>query len=165
MPKSTRSPARSSFDPAKHWEMLRSKISDEDQWIQHRVSWNLASSSFLVAAFVASVLAFPATGRPLTLLRNTLLYAIPMLGLLLSAAVLFGLAAATIAIHQAKKSWPPKELDSDEASAFPHLYSSGWALWLGRIASWGTTVILLKFWLLVLLLVALAAGGMRPFLP
>jgi hypothetical protein len=161
MPKTIDSRTHIAPDAVQLWEMLRSKISDEDQWIRHRVSWNLASSSFLVAAFVASALAVPSGGRSLGLIRITLLYAIPTLGLLLSTAVLLGLAAATIAICQAQKSWPPQGMQEEQTKAFPHLYSFGWAVWLGRIASWGTTLLLIKFWLLALILVVVAAGGLR----
>jgi hypothetical protein len=143
--------------------MLRSKIADEDQWIQHRVSWNLASSSFLAAAFVASAIATPVAGRALAPLRIALLYAIPLLGLLLSTAVLFGLIAATIAIHEAQRSWPAGDASehNELRKSFPPLYSSGWAVWLGRVASWGTTLVLMKFWLLAFVFVGILAGGLR----
>ena len=136
--------------PVKAWEIARAKITHEDSWIQQRVSWNLASSSFLIASFVALVLSPPQNPSTALFMRRLLIVLIPLAGLFFSIAVLVGLIAAAIAINVARKEWNPNGTTPPDRQAFPALHSTSWALWLGRFASWGTTMALILFWLLVL---------------
>jgi hypothetical protein len=78
--------------------------------------------------------------------------------------VLVGLVAATIAIDDAQNAWPGHGDPATQAEInafYPPLYSSTWARWLGRIASWGTTLILMVFWLFALRFGGLLLGGIR----
>ena len=132
-------------DNTQLWQFLRAKIEHEDQWIQQRVSWNLAATTFLVGGYAALA---GSTRMPHQFVPGSslLLAIIPLAGLAFSLLVLSGLFAASIATDAAKAYWKAKASNQQTRDAFPELHSSGAALTLGRIASWGTTIICALVW-------------------
>jgi hypothetical protein len=130
-------------------QFTRSKIEHEQRWIQQRVSWNLASTSFLMAAFV-SLLNNSSVGGPLSDQAPFLMTGIPFLGVIFSSFVLTGLSAAWLSQKNATGEW--KRLVPDEATRarFPGVHSRRSSVVLGSIASWGTTLAALFVWMILL---------------
>lgn len=131
------------------WQFTRGKIEHEDQWIQQRVSWNLASTSFLLAAYTVLLLIDQPLHSALWL-RRFLLATIPLLGAGSSVFVIAGLWAAWIAETKAITEWDRLASDIDSKARFPELHSQGLTLALGKIASWGTSISALLAWLAIL---------------
>lgn len=130
-------------------QLARGKIEHEHKWIQQRVSWNLASTSFLLAAYTALVLTdrvVPHSGW----LGRLLLLTIPLLGLAFCCFVIAGLWAAWIAEDKAVDEWESLSSDNDSREHFPEIHSMGAALVFGKIASWGTTAAAIVVWLALL---------------
>jgi hypothetical protein len=132
-------------DNTQLWEYARAKIEHEDKWIQQRVSWNLASTSFLLAAYSGVLLMAPDT-RGIVEVQRFLATTIPFLGICFSTFVLFGLAAAWLAQDKAEEECGSLSKGAATGGTFPGLHSRGAVLVLGKIASWGTTIAALVMW-------------------
>jgi hypothetical protein len=137
-------------DNTQVWQFTRAKIEHEQKWIQQRVSWNLASTSFLLGAYVALLNGVDSTG-PVSWLTPLLLIGIPILGVVFSTFVLAGLSAAWVSQRSAVKDWRRLVPDAETRERFPEVHSKRLAIVLGRGASWGTTLAALLAWLFLLL--------------
>ena len=137
-------------DNVELWKLTRGKIEHEDKWIQQRVSWNLASTSFLLAAYTVLLLSGQHVS-PVVWLRRILLITIPLLGFAFSAFVIAGLLAAWIAERKAEREWHDLLDNPDSKASFPEIHSTGAALTLGKIASWGTTTVAVFVWISLLI--------------
>jgi hypothetical protein len=136
-------------DNTQIWGFIRSKIEHEHKWIQERVSWNLASTAFLLGAY-GSLLSYVHSLKTSSWLAPVLVIGIPVLGVTISVLVLAGLAAAWMRQKDASSEWQRLVPDEEIRDRFPDLRSRAWALWLGRISSWGTTLAALIAWLALL---------------
>jgi len=126
-------------------------IEHEDAWIQHRVSWLLASTTFLIGAFAVLMTANIPTGDPRFAPVASLLVCLPLAGLTFSSLVLLGYIPAQLAMCQAKRSAEPGQDTSHDSHRSLPVRSKGPALWLGILSSCGTILATMLIWALLLL--------------
>ena len=137
-------------DRLETWRILRSKITHEDSWIQQRVSWLIAGNALLFAAYAALLGQGLNRGSALPYLGLLLLVLVPCIGFTLSVFVFLGLVGASFAIKETRNELERLVPDEKQRQALPTLYSQGPALYFGKVASWGATLLFVVVWLLLL---------------
>jgi len=125
------------------YEQLRSRIVHEDTWIQHRVGWLLAANGFLFAAYGTLLVAQARQSHAMQVL-------VCVVGTLSALLVLFGVIGANDAMKQANREWLRLFPDQEARNAWPQIRSTGVALRLGQVASWGLCISIAAVWLIVL---------------
>jgi len=129
----------------------RARIEHEDKWIQHRVSWLLASTAFLTAAFSVLVTADVVPNDPKFGPIAFLILCLPFAGFAFSSLVLIGYVAAQIAMQQLKQAAdPPPTARRRSQTDFP-LRSEGCALWLGIASSGGSIIASVALWTVLMI--------------
>lgn len=82
-------------DDLKYYELIRARLEHEDGLIVNRLSWLMASQSFLFTAYaIAANGPAPAAGRPLLLLQL-----VPLIGVISTAFIYAGVLAAVRAMQ------------------------------------------------------------------
>ena len=137
----------------KVYDIVRAKVIHEDTWIQHRVSWLLASNGFLFLAYGALLtIKKEEASQQILSLRDIILQTVPVIGMLVCIAVLVGIVASNLAMKQAGSEWKRLIESDEERRSLPDLRSTGYALWMGRLASSGISVFLLLAWVIILVI-------------
>lgn len=98
-----------SLSPLERYQVFRSRIEHEDNLIMQRLSWLMASQSFLFTAYaiVTNGLANPPpTGpNPHVIHLRTLIRIIPIVALLNSLLIAISITAAIVAINHLRRSY------------------------------------------------------------
>ncbi len=124
------------------YDALADQIKREDNLVNNRVSWFLASQGFL---FAAAAVIIDSGLNP-----HQQIYAaqfIAAFGILLSISVLFGVRGAHVSLKELKKRW--EEIESDYDEFFPPPYGKDPAWTLGCIPRFSIPVFLIIAWTII----------------
>jgi hypothetical protein len=131
---------------AEIYDRIRKKIEHEDTLVSQRLSWLLTSQGFLFVAF-GLLLNAPAADS-----KHLVIAGLSILGIITSLLTLQGVVCASNAITDAFVWWmeTTKHPETD-TSPFPPLI--GRTRWFSdsRATSWGTPIVTLSIWLVMLI--------------
>jgi hypothetical protein len=137
---------------AEYYDRVRSQIEHEDDLITQRLSWLMASQSFLFSAY-AIVLNGLNSSTPSSQLETVKLdfyHFLPIAGILSTALIYASIWGGVIAIHRLRNLW-----DSHQVQAYslnrPPIHSSRLPFFLGQCAPRLLPVALIGMWIYLLL--------------
>lgn len=134
--------------PAQLYEIIRSKYTHEDIWVQQRVGWLLTANGFLFAGYGALFgLYGGARGDVAAVIWESILV-ISWVGVGLAFLVGFGVYGAHFAKKGAKEEW--RRLVSPEIrQRFPEIDAAAERKWLGSLTSGVLCTALFFVWLYI----------------
>lgn len=137
--------------PMQIYEIVRSKYTHEDLWIQQRVGWLLTANGFLFAGYGTLFgLSYSVKSGSLAVVIWESLHMIALVGVGLAFLVGFGSFGAYFAKKGAKEEW--SNLVSDEVRRhFPRIDAAAKFKWLGSLTSGTLCTFLFFVWLYILL--------------
>jgi len=142
------------------WNMIRSKIQHEASWIQHQVSWHLATNAFLFSAYAVLAVSASSSANKLSPASSVLILLIPIVGTLFSTFVYIGVIGATREIGIALREWDALEPDPEARSRLPAIQMGRSPLRLSNFATTGISLTAIAMWLVLLAVsVALVFGN------
>lgn len=136
--------------PMQIYEIVRSKYTHEDLWIQQRVGWLLTANGFLFAGYGTLFgLSYSETSGELAAVILDSLRMIAVVGVGLAFLVGFGSFGAYFAKKGAKEEW--HNLVSDDVrQQFPGIDAAARFKWLGSLTSGVLCTFLFFVWLYIL---------------
>src|SRR4030067_1001672 len=132
------------------WNMIRSKIQHEASWIQHQVSWHLATNAFLFSAYAVLVVSASSSANKLSPASSVLILLIPIVGTLFSTFVYIGVIGAIREIGNALREWDALGPDSAARNKLPAIHMGRSATRLSDFASTGISLPRIAMWLVLL---------------
>ena len=132
------------------WNMIRSKVQHEASWIQHQVSWHLATNAFLFSAYAVLIVSASSRVDEPSLAALVLLLLIPLVGTLFSTFVYIGVIAATREIGNALREWETLGPDQEARSRLPAIQMGRSSLKLAGFSSTGISLTAIAMWLVLL---------------
>jgi hypothetical protein len=136
--------------PVQIYEIVRSKYTHEDLWIQQRVGWLLTANGFLFAGYGTLFgLSYNKTSGDLAAVIWKSLHVISWVGVGLAFLVGFGSFGAYFAKQGAKEEW--SKLVSDEVRQhFPRIDAAARFKWLGSLTSGALCTFIFFIWLYII---------------
>ncbi|HVM62185.1 MAG TPA: hypothetical protein VMV72_15080 [Verrucomicrobiae bacterium] len=143
----------SSLSPLEYYNVIRSRIEHEDNLVVQRLSWLVASQSFLFTAYaivtngLASQPALqPGCARFLTQLQ--LLYQlIPVVGTLTSILIYISILAAVVSMRQLRKSYHSRFPDDEKG--IPSIMTHAPIRLFGHTAAVLLPLVFITIWLVL----------------
>ena len=132
------------------WNMIRSKTEHEASWIQHQVSWHLATNAFLFSAYAVLVISATSSANKLSPASSVLILLAPIVGTLFSTFVYIGVIGAIREIGNALREWDALGPDSEARNKLPAIHMGRSALRLSDFASTGISLTAIAMWLVLL---------------
>ena len=130
-----------------YYDQVRHQIEHEDDLITQRISWLMASQSFLFSAY-AIVLNGLKSGEktPLESVKLNFYHFLPVAGMLSTALIYASICGGIIAIRKLRKTW-----DSQQVTALslnrPPIHSSSLTFLLGQCAPRFLPLALIGMWI------------------
>ena len=126
------------------YKMIRDEISHEDNLMGSRVSWFMASQSFLLTAMAIA----QGPVQPLPHARNNYFFPLlPVVAIVSDLLILAGVAAGIIVLHRWRRSL---EQDEPRFESFPRIRRDNSIMRLGWSAPIGLPLVFLAAWLYLL---------------
>lgn len=143
-------PAMADLDPLDHYRLVRSQIEHEDNLVSQRLSWFLASQSFLFTAYAITLngpvqlhsQAFEAKER-------LLMYLLPLVGIISAALIWLSILAGFRAMRALREDFY-RMIGNRLPSGLPVIQMTGGTLLGGQLGPLMLPVIFLAIWLILL---------------
>ena len=137
---------------AEYYDQVRRQIEHEDNLATQRLSWLMASQSFLLSAY-AIILSGMQSGKsktPLELYRANFCHLLPIIGILSSGLIYASICGGMLAIGRLRSDWASHK---PQTSVFkrPPIQSGGVSFLLGQSAPRLLPLVLVGLWIYLLL--------------
>lgn len=144
---------------ADYYDQVRHQIEHEDDLLTQRLSWLMASQSFLFSAY-AIVLNGLKSGEksPLESVKLDFYHFLPVAGILSTALIYASICGGVIAIRKLRKLWDSQQVDSLSLNR-PPIHSSRLTFLLGQCAPRLLPLALIGMWFYLRLKSGLGNGG------
>jgi len=135
-----------------YYEQVRHQIEHEDDLITQRLSWLMASQSFLFTAYAIMLNGLqpkPGAATPLEYSKLGFCHLVAIAGILSTALIYASICGGVLQISRLKKLWVERQ-PADALLQRPPVQSSGIPFMLGQSAPRLLPVILIALWLYLL---------------
>ncbi|HWB60784.1 MAG TPA: hypothetical protein VG733_14910 [Chthoniobacteraceae bacterium] len=144
------SEAPQSHITAEYYDRVRQQIEHEDNLITQRISWLMASQSFLFSAYAIILNGLqPRDNTPLSSVRFDFFHFLPFAGMISTALIYTSICGGVISIGRLRKRWDEQDVDALKLNR-PPIHSRSLPFLLGQSAPRLLPLALIGMWLYLL---------------